>query len=342
MAFNSNVVLSGLTKYADQLANDIMRTPIALSVSRNYVRVQEGVKYNAPLNLLSSVMVWQDSACGTILANGGTGSTTLTQASVIVDPIMIEETICLVGANSLEQYWTGVEMSLGSYYDTLTPDVFWKAFTANHLEQITFGVGKGMWLGSKTGATFSTDPNMLKTTGFLKLIDSTYSASIIPVGATTSTYPVTYGSTASGALTVANGYDVVQAMNLLVPDSIAEKEDLYAYMSVANYKMYTASLITKFQNAVYQNGPKELNGRRVFMIDHPGSMIHVVGLPELSGSNRIILTNKENLTLGTDLQSDFETFSIKYESLINAVVFRALWKQGVQIAFPQNVVMYLG
>ena len=75
---------------------------------------------------------------------------------------------------------------------------------------------------------------------------------------------------------------------------------------------------------------------------HPGTNIRVLATRGLSSTNRMVMSPASNLFFGTDLQNDYESFRIWKSEDFNAIFFRALWKQGVQIAYPQYVVTYRG
>ncbi len=179
MAYNSTVVTSALTKYVDQLSMDLVREMVLQGRTQQYISVQTGVKYADALNIMTSNPIVQAAGCGLINA---TGSVTLTQANLQVCPLMIEEQICLLGNNSLEQYWTGMTLKKGSYYDELGPEVFAKQYVADKLDKIQGIIDDLIWVGASSGATFSTDPNMANCNGFLNLLQTSYSSSIVTVG----------------------------------------------------------------------------------------------------------------------------------------------------------------
>lgn len=329
MAFNSTLITSALTQYVDQLSMDLVREMVLQGRTQKYISVQTGVKYADALNIMTSLPVVQAAGCGQLSA---TGSVTLTQANLTVCPLMIEEQICLNGANSLEQYWAGKLMKEGSYYDELEPTAFAKVYTADKVDKIQGIIDDLIWVGSPSG-TYSADANMTKCNGFLYLIDNTYSSSVVNVGGAGNIY-----STASGALTSANALAVVDAMADALPQNLWDQEDLTLFLSYANFRTYVRAL----RNANYYHFTAMESNDIGYSILHPGTNIRVLATRGLKGSNRMILSPASNLYFGTDLQNDYESFRIWKSEDFNSIFFRALWKQGVQIAYPQYVVNYKG
>lgn len=338
MAYNSTVITSALTKYVDQLSMDLVREMVLQGRTQQFISVQTGVKYADALNIMTSNLVLQPAGCGLINA---TGSVTLTQANLQVCPLMVEESICMNGNNSLEQYWTGMSLKKGSYYDELGPEVFAKQYVADKIDKIQGVIDDLIWVGASTGTPYSSDPNMTQCNGFLKLLDGTYASSIYTVGATNSTYPTSNGYTFSGAITVNNAIDVVDAMASVLPQDLWDQDDLTLFLSYSQFRTYVRAL--RGSNPIAYNFPAlESDGTLAYSIYHPGTNIRLVATRGLKGSNRMILTSAKNLYFGTDLQNDYESFRIWKSEDYNSIFFRALWKQGVQIAYPQYIVSYNG
>jgi hypothetical protein len=331
MPFNSTIVTSALTKYTDQLSMELIRESVLSGRTQQYISVQTGVKYADALNIMTSNLVVQDASCGQLTA---TGSVTLSQNNLQVCPLMVEEQICLNGNNSLEQYWAGKLMKQGSYYDTLEPAAFAKVYVADKVDKLQGVIDDLIWVGRTTGASYSNDPNMLKCDGLLKLIDTDFVSSVVRVGGTSSPN----GTTASGAITINNAIEVVDAMATALPQNVWDQPDLTLFLSYAQYRTYVRAL----RNANYFHFTADESNDIGYSIMHPGTNIRVLATRGLSSTNRMVLSPASNLYFGTDLQNDYESFRIWKSEDFNAIFFRALWKQGVQIAYPQYVVTYRG
>jgi len=317
MAYNSSVITSALTKYVDQLSMDLVREIVLQGRTQQYISVQTGVKYADALNIMTSNLVLQPAGCGLINA---TGSVTLTQAQMTVCPIMVEEQICLLGNNSLEQYYLGMSLKQGSYYDELGPEMFAKTYVADKVDKIQNQIEILIWQGD----TATASNNLSQCNGFLKLIDGSYSSSVVGLTAAAGTW----GSTSSLTL--------VDAMADALPTNLWDQDDLTLFVSYANFRTYVRAL----RNSNYYHFTAMESNDIGYSIMHPGTNIRVLATSGLNGSNRAVLTTAKNLYFGTDLQSDYESFRIWKSEDFNSIFFRAIWKQGVQIAYPQYVVSY--
>jgi hypothetical protein len=322
MAFNSTVITSALTQYVDQLSMDLVREMVLQGRTQQYISVQAGVKYADALNIMTSLPVVQPAGCGLVSA---TGSVTLAQATLQVCPLMIEEQICLNGNNSLEQYWTGMFMKQGSYYDELGPDQFAKQYIADKIDKIQGVIDDLIWVGNSNGASYSVDPNMLQCNGFLSLIDNSYSTQVVTVTAST-----------AGLWTATNSIAVVDAMSDALPQDLWDQDDLTLFVSYADFRTYVRNL----RNSNYYHFTALESNDIGYSIMHPGTNIRILATRGLKGSSRAVLTPAKNLFFGTDMQNDYESFRIWKSEDFNSIFFRALWKQGVQIAYPQYVVNY--
>lgn len=331
MPFNSTLITSALTKYVDQLSMDLVREMVLQGRTQQYISVQTGIKYADALNIMTSTPLVQAAGCGLLSA---TGSVTLTQANLQVCPLMIEEQICLQGDNSLEQYWAGKLMKAGSYYDELEPAEFARAYTADKVDKIQGIIDDLIWVGSPSG-TYSSDANMTKCNGFLYLFDNSYSSSIVKVGG--STNPGGFG-TFSGAITTTNAISVVDAMASALPENLWDQEDLTLFMNYSQFRTYVRAL----RNANYFHFTANESNDIGYSILHPGTNIRVLATRGLKSTNRMVLTSAKNLYFGTDLQNDYESFRIWKSEDYNSIFFRSIWKQGVQVAYPQYVVSYMG
>jgi hypothetical protein len=308
---------------------DLVREMVLQGRTQQFISVQTGVKYADALNIMTSNLVVQPAGCGLISASG---SVTLTQNNLQVCPLMVEEQICMQGAGSLEQYWTGMSLKKGSYYDELGPEMFAKQYVADKVDKIQGVIDDLIWVGASTGAPYTADPNMTQCNGFLKLFDGSYNTSINTIGATNSTYPTPNGYTFSGAITVNNAIDVVDAMASALPQDLWDQDDLTLFLSYAQFRTYVRAL--RGSNPIAYNFPAlESDGSLAYSIYHPGTNIRLLATRGLKGSNRMILTSAKNLFFGTDMQNDYESFRIWKSEDFNSIFFRAIWKQGVQVAF---------
>jgi hypothetical protein len=333
MAFNSSLVLSALTAYVDQISFDQILTEIVLKGrTGTLVQNQRGIKNARTINTTISSLIIQPAGCGLI---SPTGSVTLNQQTLTVCPLMVQESICLVGAGGLEQYWLGMKMPEGSNYDSLTPDVFAKAYMADKINKLQDANEMLVWQGSTTGASFGTLPtyqsvNADQCNGFLQILTQTSaSMSVVLTGTAYS------GALAVGTAIAAVDY-IVDTLTTQLPN-LLDQADLYMFMSFANYRTYVRAL----RNANYYHfGAMEDADTIGWSILIPGTNIRAVATSGLVGSTYIVTTTGSNLYIGTDGVDEQNSFEIWKSQDYNTIFFRSMWKLGVVVAYPQYVVLY--
>ena len=332
MSLNTSLVVSALTTYVDQIGlPNILIESVFSARTAKIINKHTGVKGIQALNIMTSQPVWTAASCGLI---SSTGSVTLSQQNIATNDIMGQEAVCQVGPGSLDKYWTGVLAPKGINQETLTPDVFAKAFVADKINKNSDYIEHLTWVGEVSGThSFSTTPGMNLTDGLL--------------------YQLNYGSghagviacTAAGspavALTSGNAISVVQTMIGQLPQAIADKE-LVLFLSLANYRTLVNALLDKqtFNSAFFVKDNS--GGAMAWSFAWPYTFnVTVVATSGLENRNDIILTYPENLYIGVDGEHDEEDFRIWYSADYNSIFFRNMFRLGTAIAYPQYVVACL-
>jgi hypothetical protein len=338
MAINQDLVLSGLSTYVDQIGKpEILIESVFSSTTSKLVNVQTGVKGTQAINFITSTPVYTAADCGLIAS---TGSVTFGQTNITANDIMQEESICQVGAASLSKYWTGVLQPKGINQEELTPANFAKAFVADKTNKMGNYIDHLVWVGSTGTASqqFSNStefgPNGLKlTNGFLYQLN--YGTG----------YSSVVSATWSGAvaLTSANAIDVIQRMIGQVPQAVANKE-LTLFMSLANYRTVVNALLDKQTfNSVFFVKDND-GGSLEWAFKWPYTFnVTVVATNGLEGLNDLVLApSKDYFFIGTDGEHDSEEFKMWYSADYNAMRFRAMFRMGTAIVYPQYVVYQKG
>lgn len=306
--------LAGLSAYTNENAMDLIKEAVLRGRTVDLIQVQGGIKSAATINRLSTTINAAAGACGW----SATNSTTLDQRTITVDDIKINESICL---NDLENYYTQVQMNPGSY-NTDIP--FEQLYAENKKDQILGLVEDLIWRGDKVSGS----GNLALANGFKKLFDAGITASSAYYG-TYSTNTTTLASTI-----VAKVDEAIAKINT----DIIDTDDLHLFMSYADYRIYARAL----RDANYFAYTGAENQGLDFSQVHPGTNVRVVAVRGLNGTNRWVLTRASNLYVGTDLLSDAEDFKIWYSQDNDEVRFLAKWKLGVQAAWLDEVVYYVG
>jgi hypothetical protein len=304
--------LAGLSAYTNEMAMDLIKEAVLKGRTVDLATVQGGVKSAATINRLSTVLNAQAGACGW----SATGSTILDQRTITVCDIKINEAICL---NDLEAYYTQVMMNPGSY-NTEIP--FEQLFAENKKDQIMALVEDLIWKGDTVGGS----GNLALCDGFKVLFDAGITASSAKYG--------TYSNTGLVSTIV----DKVDEAISKIDSNIIDAEDLHLFMSYPDFRTYAKAL--RDANLFHYTGAENQGGDFTLMI--PGTNVRVIAVRGLNSANRWVLTPASNLYIGTDLLSDAEDFRIFYSQDNDEVRFLAKWKLGVQVAYLEHVVYYVG
>jgi hypothetical protein len=303
--------LNALNAWTNEHAMDMIKEAVLKGRTTDLVTVQGGIKYAATINRLATAITGQAGACGWNTA----GTTTLDQRTITVCDIKINESICL---NDLEEYYTSVMMNPGSY-NTEIP--FEQLFAENKRDQIMALIEDLIWKGNTDGSG-----NLALCDGLIKLFAAGITAS----------------NSAYGTYSIANlGSEIVAKVDAMVADinvNVIDAEDLHLFMGYAEYRTYAKAL--RDANLFHYTGAEDQG--QEFSQMHPGTNVRVIAVRGLNNTNRFVLTPASNIYVGTDLLSDAEDFKIFYSQDNDEVRFLAKWKLGVQVAYLEHVVFYVG
>lgn len=306
--------VTGLSAYTDENAMGLIKQAILKGRTADLITVQGGVKSSATINRLSTTLNAQAGACGW----SATGSTVLDQRTITVCDIKINEAICL---NTLEDYYTQTMMNPGSYNENIP---FEQLFAENKREALSALIEDLIWRGDVSGGS----GNLALCDGFLDLFnDHTGDSTLV------------YGTFSGSALTAANAIETVDEMVSNVPANVIGEEDLHLFMSYADYRTYATAL--RNANLFAYNGAESQGQDFSQMV--PGTNVRAIAVRGLNGAGgKLVLSPASNLYLGTDLLNDAEDFKIFYSQDNDEVRFLSKWKLGVQVAYLENVVYYVG
>jgi hypothetical protein len=311
--------LSGLTKYVNELSGVFLKESVLAGNTFKYISVQKGVKHTDALNLMTSTLVGSTGLCNSV--SSATGSVALTQRTLNVCPISITENpLCL---NEFEQYWIGQLAKEGSYNES-APQEFNEMYISDKVAKVGAMVEDIFWKGSLTSAYGG--GNLALCNGVLHILEST--------SATNSVISTTF----SGALTPANAITVVDDMVSLIPSDVLDAEDLTLFMSYANFRI----LMNALRNNNYFPKYDGTDAHTWVLENYTNTNVRIVATRGLNGRNEMVLTPASNLFLGTDSFGELtngDNFQFWYSMDEDAVFFRAKFKIGAQVAYPQYVVI---
>ena len=301
---NANVV-SGLSAYVEEQRYPLLRKAILEGGSISKMVPQLGIKTKAKINYINTDADFQDgSSCGF----SPSGTTEYTQREIETGVIKEELEWCfkvLWGKYLENQYRVQADPQAMPFQEEITNDL---------VAKINKKLEKAVWQGDKSSA----DANLNKFDGLLTILESE-SASTVNVTGTTSS------STA---------YDVIKAVIMQAPEELLDK-DMVVLVSPEVYREFAMELVDKnLYHYDPQNGAVTDAG---FLF--PGTNIRVEKVLGLAGSKKVIGTYWKNLFYGADLLGEEERFRLWYDEEDEMFRFRALWNSGVQVAFPDEVVI---
>lgn len=306
MAFSVNDVKG----YVDANGQQLIGKAVIGSKTAGLLNLQTGVKGSAYLNLLTADATVQDgSACGWTAS----GTTTVSKRQITTALMKVNAEFCdkdLI--NTAMQY--DVKVAVGA--KTLP---FEQDFINQNIKSINSQVENLIWQGdsSLTGATY-----LKLTDGLIKIIGAASGV----VDATVS------GKTLSG-----NTKEAIDAIVAKIPEAILDREDIKIFVGVDVYRKYVKAL----QDAnLFHYVPANLDAS--FSTIVPGTNIRVEGVPGLTGQNKAYASYAENFYLGTDMEGDYEKFQFWYSEDNRMFRLAVEFNLGVQVAFPDLIVKYIG
>lgn len=300
--------LTGLAVYTDENKLPLIKRSVLQGRTASLITVQPDIKSSAEINIINSNLVAMAGSCGWTPS----GTTILTQETISVCPLKVNEAICL---DDLEKYWTQKLMKAGSYNEEIP---FEQIFAEEKADKIQALIEDLLWKGNTAGSG-----QLALCDGFLRKFDTVYSADTVN------------GNTGNvSAITASNIIDVVDRMTAVVPADILTMDDLHLFVGYDFYRTYALAL--RNANLFHYTGAE--NQGQDFSQMIPGTNIRIVAVRGLNATNRAVLTSAQNLYMGTDLLNDAEEFKIFYSADYDEVRFRSKFKIGTAVAFPEFVV----
>lgn len=295
--------VSGLSKWTDEHKMDLIAKSILKGRTIDMINLQTGIKNAATINLLASSVSFQAGSCGW----NDAGTTDLTQRTITVCDIKLNESICL---NTLEDYYTSKMMKDGSYNEELP---FEQVFSEEKAAQISSFVDNLAWQGDTT-----VTGNLGLCDGYLKLM-----------AADTAVVDVNNLTFLASAIV-----DEIDSVVAAIPSDVIDAEDMTLFIGYDSYRVYAKAL--RDANLFAYTGQE--NQGEDFSQMVPGTNVKVVAVKGLNSQSTVICTPASNLYMGTDLVSDMEDFKIFFSEDNDEMRLRAKFKIGFNYAVSEFVV----
>lgn len=297
-----NFIVSSLPAYVKENRDVLIDQVVLRGPTIRRMAKQTGIKKSAYLNYLDVRPVLQPGAgCGFTPQ----GEIELTDRELNVAVIKINMDVCpdkLRGTFAEYLIRTRAGEQPLPYEQEITDAI--TAFIAETLE-------KAIWQGDTT----SQDPNLANFDGILKIAAGESDVVTVNVAA---------GSTMRAAI----------AATLAAIPAAARKRGAVIHVAPELFEAYLQELVNA--NLYHYNGPQDEEPEEWVI---PGSNVRVVRTEGLEGSLKLVATYDRNLYYGTDMENDAEVFDIKYDDTDEVFHIKVRWASGVQIAFPDRVVV---
>ena len=300
MAINT----SALTAYTEEHRLPLLRKAVIGGKSAKLFNLQTGVKGATALNLLNTSISFGDgSACGWNEA----GTSSLSQRIITPGYPKVNMSLC---DKQLLKYWTNYEVRVAAGQKTLP---FEEDFMNGIVEGVAATLEKAIWQGN----TASGDANLNKFDGIVKIAGAATVAS----------------TTAYNAASIST---TLNTMYAALPSAVFSKGEVVAYISESDYRKYIQELIAN-GNLVITNGVNDVAMPESVLI--PGTNVRVYGVAGLDGVQKAYMSYKDNFVFGTDMEGDEEKLEMWYSQDNREFRVAIEFVAGVQIAFPDMLVV---
>lgn len=309
-------VVSGLTNYTKETQLELLVKAMFSSKTASLLQgagqVIPGIKSAEALPLLSSDVFFQTDGCG----YSASGNTTISQRVLTVGKVKVEETLC---PKTLETKFTQQGLAAGSPVDL---GVFQDQIGAEKAGKIAEAIETAIWQGNTAGSG-----NSSKWDGFLTILTALgFGGAGDPIKGNV--------ADAYASITASNIDDIIATIYSVIPAALLGKPDMMIAMGTDTFRLYRTWLVgaNLYHYAAVETADMEI-------VD-PITGIKIYGLNGMNGTNKIVAGLWSNLFIGTDMMNEEEEYKFWYSQDNDEVRYRATFKYGTQIAFPEQIVYF--
>ena len=134
----------------------------------------------------------------------------------------------------------------------------------------------------------------------------------------------------------ANILEIVEGMVTLMPDSIVSYNDTVVFMGVDSFNLLQMAMLEK--NWYHYNADKA--SCDTWELTFPGTCVRIIGVPGLTGTNRLFSGRLSNFFIGMDCESDSDELKVWYSNDDDVVKHSIRFRRGTQVAFPNEIVEF--
>ena len=317
MAFN----VTGLASYTKANERELLTKSLFSAKSISLATKMPNVKSAMQVNVMDTDAVFQS---GTSCGFSASGTTTFTNRTMTVSPIRVHEALC---PKTLETKYLQLVLPNGSNPKSIP---FEQQFTDLKAGLIAQNLETAFWQGDTTSGNNA----LAQFDGLVKIITAV-SGSAIAANASGFMSGAPYS--ASGGITVSNVNAIMQGMFRAIPAALLDKNDTMIFCGIDTFRTYQLAL-TNANLFHYNTDASNSN----FEIVIPGTNIKVIGVNGLNGTGKIYALRTSNMFFGGDVLGEESKFELFCAQEAMEVRYVAEFKAGVQIAFPAEVVYFVG
>lgn len=310
---------SGISAYTKQDIAPLLTEAVFAAKTQSLIKsggiLLPKTKSSVAVPKLATLANFQADACGW----NASGTTTISQATISVGKIKVEEAIC---TKDFEAYFTQEALKAGSTYE----DFGWAEFSTKFTEQKNKMIAKQLEIGLWQGDTDSSSENLKRFDGLMKIIDAGS-----PVNANVSGY-VSGGPISQ--ITAANVVSVLNGVYKAIPVEIVDADDLKVFVGNDTYRL----AVLAYQALNLYNYKVDAEASQTFII--PGTNVELVAVNGLNGTGDIYATTLSNIAMAFDLEAEEENYKIWYSQDFNEVRYRVAFKLGVGVAYTSLCVKF--
>lgn len=301
--------VSALNDFNDELAGKMVLDTVYTGNTAEYVSIQEGIKYQEPLQLASVTPYFQ----GGDAVSNPSGSLDFTQRNITVSKRTAYDQWNLQLLTS--KYLGKAVLDPGSYEDTMTiitglsEDLVKKAQQSND---------DFIW-NAVSGSTFAGSTVTPVGDGLKKIISGSTSGVAVPAG--------------QSAITASTAYNQIVDLVTAVDVNVKDAEDLTVFCGTSVFQRIVSGLTT--QNLFHFDPTTVARRGGFYEVPLPGfPNVKIVGTYGLRSSERVIVGPASDAFVGTDLMSDTQNFQLWWDINSDSLKYRLRNKIGTQIAHP--------
>lgn len=297
----ANPIVSSLPQYVEEKRKPLIAEAVLGAKSAKLFNLQTDIKHSAALNLLTTDVAFGDgSTCGWDDA----GTQSLTQRILTVGNIKVNMSFC---DRDMLAKWMGYEVKGAAGSETLP---FEEEFTNEVIKSIQEAVETAIYQGD----TASSNVNLKAFDGLIKILNG--EDGTIDVAA----------STESTALAK------VRKVYNAIPEKAFTRGNVAILVGMDTFRALVGDLVDK---NLYHYNPGAPEGE-VYL---PGTNVRIIGVNGLNGAKKAVAASLDNLFFGTDMVNDMETFKLWYSDDNQEFRLAVKFNAGVQVAFPDEVVL---